>query len=292
MGVTYHINKHWSVSDKFRWVNWRQPGNLTLTTFNCSHATGSTLTSAFLNPCSQATDLLALIQATNAGATAGPANATSGNFETITTTGTLLGEHSYFNTVKLNWQQSRWFSAYAGYRYGHRELREGTGPNAAGTASLNPPPNIFLTNTTTFTNVCQLTATPATCATTSLSTSPEVDTEKINLHTALFGAVLRPTEAWRINGDLELLYADKSFTNISPRHQQRLRLYSTFKAKRWVSFNGGMHFVETRNDYAAGETVEPLSGIIAAAPAARCSRRPFSPWPMGTRTIGATTRSE
>lgn len=260
LGVTYHINKQWSVSDKFRWVNWRQPGNLTLTTFNCSHAAAPapTLVTAFVGPCNQATALLALIQATNAGATVA-GNATTGNFETITTTGTLLGEHSYFNTVKLNWQQSRWFSAYAGYRYGHRELREGTGLNAAGTASLNPPPNIYLTNTTTFTNLCQLTATPAACATTSLSTSPEVDTEKIDQHTALFGVVLRPTQGWRINGDLELLSASNAFFDIGPRHQQRARLYSRIKVNPWMSVNGGVHFVETRNDFGRSETVEGTS---------------------------------
>ncbi|MGB9103507.1 MAG: hypothetical protein WCC59_02005 [Terriglobales bacterium] len=254
LGVTYHLSKHWSISDKFRWVNWRQPGALNLTTFTCSHATGSTLLSAFLNPCSQATDLLALIKAINAGATVA-GNATSGNFETITAYGTLIGERSYFNTVKLNWQQSRWFSAYAGYRYGRRELNTGTGLTAAG-ASLTPPPNISITNTTTFTNVCQLTATPATCATTSLSTGAGVDTEKINQHTLLFGAVLRPTEGWRINGDLELLSADNSFTDISPRNQQRARLYSRIKVNPWMSVNGGVHFVESRNSFAPSEVVE------------------------------------
>lgn len=264
LGVTYHINKQWSVSDKFRWVNWRQPGALTLTTSTCSHAANSTLLSAFLNPCSQATDLLALIQAVNPGATVGPANATSGNFQTVTSTGTLVGEHSYFNTVKLNWQQSRWFSAYAGYRYGHRELREGTGIAANGNP-LNPPPYIYLTNTTTFTNVCQLTATPAACATTGLSTGAEVETEELTQHTLLFGAVLRPTQGWRINGDLELLNADNAFIKIGPRHQQRARVYSKFKVSPWMSVNGGLHFVETRNDFGPSATVEGTSNLLFPA---------------------------
>ena len=63
------------------------------------------------------------------------------------------------------------------------------------------------------------------CATTALSTAAGIDTEEINLHTLLFGTVLRPAEAWRINGDLELLYADNAFTDFSPRHQQRLRAF-------------------------------------------------------------------
>ena len=267
LGVTYHLGKHWSVSDKFRWVNWRQPGALNLTTFSCSHASGSTLLSAFLPACNAAgSPLWALITAVNSGATV--SGAASGNFETITSYGTLIGERSYFNTVKLNWQQSRWFSAYAGYRYGRRELNTGTGLTAAG-ASLTPPPNIFLTNTTTITNVCQLTGSPATCATTTLSRGAGVDTEQINQHTLLFGAVLRPTEGWRINGDLELLSADNSFTDISPRNQQRARVYSRIKVNPWMSVNGGMHFVESHNSFAPSETVEntttslfPAAGVL------------------------------
>ncbi|MFI5111862.1 MAG: hypothetical protein ACHP9S_03485 [Terriglobales bacterium] len=268
LGVTYHISKQWSVSDKFRWMNWRQPGSLNLTQFNCSHAAAPapTLLTAFLNPCSQAASLLALINAVNAGATVA-GNATSGNFQTITSYGTLIGERSYFNTAKLNWTPSRRFSAYAGYRYGRRELNEGTALSAAG-APFSPPTNMFLQNVTTITNVCQLTATPAACATASLSTAAGVDTQQINQHTLLFGFVFRPIQAWRINGDVEALSADNAFTDISPRHQQRVRVYSNYKLNRWMSVNGGAHFVGTRNDYAPSEVVEntttPLFPVAGA----------------------------
>jgi hypothetical protein len=268
LGLTYHLSKTLSISDKFRWVNWRQPGNLTTTQFTCSHlAAGATLLSAFLNPCSQATALLALIQATNAGATVA-GNATTGTFEQITTYGTLIGERSYFNTAKLNWRPGRRFSAYAGYRYARRELKSGEGRTFDGHL-LNPPPNVFLQNTTTILNVCQLNPAAVVggipCSTSTLpvlSTAPGVDTEKINSHTALLGAVVRPIEAWRINADLELLYADNAFTNISPRHQQRARVYSTYKANRWLNVNGGMHFVETRNDFAPSDTYTNTSPLI------------------------------
>ncbi len=268
LGVTYHLSKHWSVSDKFRWVNWRQPGALNLTTFTCSHATGSTLLSAFLNPCSQATALLALIQGTNAGATVA-GNATTGNFETITGYGTLIGERSYFNTAKLNWKPIRRFSGYIGWRYGRRELNSGTGLTATG-GFLNPPPNISVTNTTTFTNVCQLTANPAACATTTLSTGAGVDTERIDQNTLLIGAVVRPVQAWRINADLELLHADNTFTEISPRSQKRVRVYSNLKVNRWASINGGLHFVGSRNNFATSALIEntatavfPAAGVMS-----------------------------
>jgi len=257
--VTYHLSKHWYISEKFRWLNWRDSGALVQTTFTCSHATGATLLSAFLNPCGQATNLFSLITGTNSAASLA-GNATTGNFESISTYGTLVGERSYFNTAKLNWQPSRQFGAYIGYRYGNRELRTGTGLNAAGTASLNPPPDIFLTNTTTISNVCQLNPAAAGCSTSTLpvlSTAPEVDTEKLSQHTALFGVVLRPMDAWRINGDVEILSADNAFINIGPlRRQERMRAYTNLKVARWLKLNGGVHLVETRNNFAATDIVE------------------------------------
>ena len=257
LGATYHITKHLSISDKFRWLNWREPGNFTNTAFNCYLPTttpataiagptgfpaGAVTLTPLRGPCNS--DILALTGLTTSG------NApTNQNYEQITAYNSLLGERSYFNTAKLNWQQSRYFSAYVGYRYGRRELR--TGDLGVG---------VFNQVTTTFAN----TGTGAVPTTPTVATTTgTVESEKINMHTALFGTVLRPTEGWRINGDLEFLYADNSFTNISPRHQQRARVYSKIKVNPWMSVNGGVHFVETRNDYAPGETVENLSGISA-----------------------------
>ncbi len=259
LGVTYYLSKHWSVSDKFRWVNWRQPGGLALTTSTCSHAASpapaSTLLGVFVNPCTQLTNLFALITVVNAGATVA-GNGTTQSFQSTSTYGTLIGERSYFNTVKLNWQQSRWFSAYAGYRYGRRDLNEGTALDGNG-AFFSPPTNMFFQNTITITNACQLTGNTPACQTNPTRTTfSGVNTEEMNQHTLLFGAVLRPTEGWRINGDLELLSADKAFTDISPRHQQRARVYSKIKVNPWMSVNGGVHFVETRNDFAPSETIE------------------------------------
>ncbi|MGZ4837512.1 MAG: hypothetical protein ACXVZR_03110 [Terriglobales bacterium] len=261
LGLTYHLTKNWSISDKFRWLNWREPGAFTNTAFNCVLASGAALAgptgfpagsvtlTALRNPCSS--DILGLTGLTASG------NATSGNYEAITSYGTILGEVSYFNTVKLNWQPSRRLGGYVGYRYGQRELRDGNVAvggivaqitsnfvnNSSGTVPASP------SCTVSATNGCN----PATGVQTLIG---DVDKTKINLHTALLGVVLRPLEAWRINGDVELLYADNSFTNISPRHQQRVRLYTNYKVNRWISLNGGVHFVETRNGYGTGETID------------------------------------
>lgn len=75
-------------------------------------------------------------------------------------------------------------------------------------------------------------------------------TDSINLHTALMGVVLRPTDQWRVNIDAELLTADNTFTQIGPRHEQRVRANTVYKVNRWASVNAGMHFIESRNNWA------------------------------------------
>ena len=84
-------------------------------------------------------------------------------------------------------------------------------------------------------------------------------------NTGLAGITLRPITPWRINADVEILSADNFFTNISPRHQQRVRLNTTYKVNRWSSVNGSVHFVQTQNDFA--ESINAKSTVLP----------PFSP---------------
>ena len=260
LGVTYHISKSWSVSDRFRWVNWRESGGFTNTLFRCVIPAGAlasppgfpggtvTLTPV-RNPC--VSDILTLTGLTTSG------NAASGTYEQISTNRTLLGEQSYFNTVKVEWRPNRHLNGYVGYRFGRRTLRLGDGISG-----------ILFTQTDTFTNNGSG-APPAVPTTTSATGT--IESDRINLHTALAGVVVRPTDAWRISGEVELLGADNYFTNISPRNQQRLRVYTTYQAKRWLTLNGGVHFVETRNSFGPAQTLEgtstplfPTGGVITA----------------------------
>ena len=101
----------------------------------------------------------------------------------------IYAERTYFNTAKLNWNTRR-LGAYIGYRYGRREL---TGDPSGESTILN---SYYL-------------------VTNGVPDAPE-NTTKINENTALGGIVYRPTDAWRINADLELQTADNAFTNIAP----------------------------------------------------------------------------
>lgn len=171
------------------------------------------------------------------GLTAGTAGCTTAGATNLYLT--YIAERTYFNTAKLTWTPVRRFSGYVGYRYGRREL---TGDPSGESTILNS--YYLITNGT--------------------PDAPE-NTTRINEHTALVGMVYHPTDAWRINADTELLSADNFFTNIAPRHQQRVRLNTVYKLNRWASLNGGAHFVETRNDFA-----ENINGASTVLP-------PFSP---------------
>ena len=248
-GVTVFLSKNWTVSDKFRWVNWRETGGFTNTLFRCAIPSGAvasptgfpagaiTLT-PLLNPC--LSDILTLTGLGTSG------NAASGTYQQVTTDLTILGERSYYNTAKLNWQPNRHFSGYVGYRYGRRTLHLGDGVSG-----------IIFESTDTFTN--NGSGTPPATPTTSSSSTGLLEKESIDYHTVLAGVVVRPITEWRVNADLELLSSSNFFINIAPRHQQRLRVYTNYKPKSWLSFNGGVHLVETRNGYAPSQTLDGAS---------------------------------
>jgi len=232
LGLTYHFTKDWSVSDKFRWLDWRNPGNSNQLGFTCSAAAAPGLTLA----------------------TAGCTTPSSSDLFT-----TVLAEKTYANTLKVNWAPNRRLSAYLGYRYGRREL---TGALQGDAPTLN---SYYLADNGVTAPLSTNNVLPA-----------NLNVTRINEDTALAGVVFRPTDAWRANADVELLSADNGFTNISPRHQQRVRANTSYKVNRWASVNGGVHFIETRNDFAesvnasfnpANPNLFPTTGANTVPPA-------------------------
>ncbi len=215
LGLTYHITRSWSFSDKFRWLDWRDPGGYNQLTNNCyTNPAGTAPLSTLIGPPCAIAGITATGLAPLATLTALQAVAYS----------TLEGERTYSNRATLNWAPSRRLNAYVGYRYERREL-------------------------TTFYQAATTSTTFAGIVTPSVASAP-LSTDKINAHTALGGVTLRPTDKWRINADAELTYADNAFAQIVPRHEQRVRANTVYKLKRWASINGGVHFVESRNDWA------------------------------------------
>ena len=270
LGLTYHLTKQFQLSNQFRWLNWHDPAQLATTTDSCLSTSGTAnLTTPFAlgtgTPNNGAAGSNCLIPSSILSTLAGPAGtlsnpAAAGTIQTGTSQYTFLGERTYFNTTKLGWDPNRKFSAYIGYRYGRLEFDNKGTPDA-----LTGKPAVTLPNVTVTAGGIVTLGTTQQAA---VVLTPMV--AKVNQHTALGGLVFRPISAWRINADTELLYADMctgcglplgnssfntlAFTNISPRHEQRYRLGTTYKFKKWVTLNASVRIIESRNDYGAANT--------------------------------------
>ncbi|MEO6965226.1 MAG: hypothetical protein ABI076_04915 [Acidobacteriaceae bacterium] len=78
------------------------------------------------------------------------------------------------------------------------------------------------------------------------------DTDLINIHEqgGLFGVDLRPSNKWKINGDVEISYADNGYTQLSPRQLQHYRLRTTYQPKNWAALFVVFNDLERRDDAA------------------------------------------
>lgn len=86
-------------------------------------------------------------------------------------------------------------------------------------------------------------------------TNGDGDFIPIHENWGLFGATLRPTPQWRINVNVDAMYADNSFTRISPRQLQHYIMRTTYKPHSWLSFDGTINIRESRDNV---ETVNHL----------------------------------
>lgn len=64
----------------------------------------------------------------------------------------------------------------------------------------------------------------------------------------LSGIALRPTKQWRVNGEIEITYADRVYTQISPRARQHYQLRSIYRPKSWATISGTFNDLERRNN--------------------------------------------
>jgi hypothetical protein len=95
------------------------------------------------------------------------------------------------------------------------------------------------------------------------------DVIPIHEEAGIFGAALQPTTLWRVNLKVDAMYADNSFTRMSPRQQQHYVLRTTYRPKTWLTFAGTANVHEGRDnvqfvnhlehnrDFSAGVVIAP-----------------------------------
>jgi len=243
-GATWHVTDKFRMLDTFTFSSFRNPAQFGSS--NCQFFSPSLTTAPnIFNPTPTAGCTLPAD-----GVVGIPVHSTSSaadvfqNFSSL-----LLKQDEKTNLFQLEYDFTRRLGARLGYRFRHRAIADS---DFERTAELFYPSNANRGD-------CALVAglLPAGCTAngdgsftfkTPLPIATDTGEVLINEHSGLFGIWARPTDAWRINLDMELASADNSFTRISPREWQEYRLRTTYKVASWVNLNGSVNILEKRNN--------------------------------------------
>ncbi len=245
LGLTYHINEQWSVSNQLRYFYWRIPAMWNSSEIACY----ANVIPSGANPA----NVFSPSGPTTAGATACLPNAFTGQLAIpITSTPTVLttssggnvtdenfiyyyGQRTISNTTLLELDANRHFSAHIGFRYGNRRFNDKD--NSYSTTTYYPY-NLWTGST--------LVAQPGGTVT----TDPVGDAGEVLIHekTLLAGVILRPVDAWRVNADFELVNNDQAFTRIAPTTLLVFRGRSSYRVNNALNVSGSVNLRRGSND--------------------------------------------
>ncbi len=60
----------------------------------------------------------------------------------------------------------------------------------------------------------------------------------------ILGVVLQPAREWKINGSIEAAYANRTYTQVSPRALQHYQIHTSYKPKSWATISGAFNDLE------------------------------------------------
>ncbi len=267
----YAITSKLRIQDSFRYDNWRIPG------------VWDTLETAVYGTPSPGPGVVGLLLSPGvfdpANCTAGghynqatcPQHTTSSAADiTNEIASQFLAQNIKSNTLELEYDFTRRYSAHIGYFYENRTIASedatfDTGEyyfpgGTAGTAA-----NYFLAAR----GDCAAVAGVLPAACTLLTTGPYAgaivegsptnpipeagnDTSRnltiINTQALLAGFVARPIDALRITGNFEFGYNDQAFTRIDPRQVQSYKIHTEYKPRPWANIDGAVEIHENRDN--------------------------------------------
>ncbi|HEY0306831.1 MAG TPA: hypothetical protein VGB94_01600 [Acidobacteriaceae bacterium] len=151
-----------------------------------------------------------------------------------------LGQRTATNNLTLAFQASPRASIAVGYRYRSRTLDR----SITGAEGLMP------------------------------EQIPDGATYRMNFHEngGTLGVELRPTHALSIGGNVEVMYADNSYVQTSPRALQHYKLRASYKPKSWANFYGTFNDLERRNNVAYVNHLDHNRGVSFGASIAPTER--------------------
>ncbi len=83
----------------------------------------------------------------------------------------------------------------------------------------------------------------------------------INENGGIFTVALRPTAQWKMNGSVELLYADNALTPLGPRQTRHYRFHTLYRPKPWATLSGAFNDLERHNN-TFNTGVTPIDGPL------------------------------
>ena len=234
--ATFALTPKFRIVDEFRFIYFRIPGQNNLST-TALFATSMVVAPIVFNPTTCTPPFTAANCPTH--------NASSEADAGLAVSSLFLGQDAKLNTLQLEYDFTKRIGGRIGYRYRHRIIDE---RNVATTTNTYDP--ILVP-----TGPCagQPRNPDGSCTVSGLSTvslSNFTFSTTINEHSLLAGFWARPVDALRLSYDQEVMYADNTFTRISPRQSQHYKLRGVFKPKPWLSMGATFNIYEARNNVA------------------------------------------
>lgn len=233
-GITVHITEKLRLVDSFRFSNIRIPGTWDQSQSSLfPGATPATLLSptTTFDPATCPPPFTAA--ACPKHSSSSPADVSSIVYARY------LGQDSKYNTIEAEYAFSKRIGARIGYRYGHRSI-----PATLVTAV----DELFLPNTPNRGDcVGQPLNADGSCSFAGITDNESGKTD-VTEQSGLFGLWAHPTDALRVNFDLELFSGDNAPTRITPRNLQRYKGRVQFKPKDWINASGSVNVLESRNN--------------------------------------------
>jgi hypothetical protein len=232
--VTFTITPKFRIVDEFRFTYFRIPGQNDLTTGALFGSSAVTVPKTF-DPATCPPPYTAA---------ACPTHASSSEADSATSISSLfLGQDTKMNTIQLEYDFTRRIGGRLGYRYRNRVIDERN--VAFGTSTYDP----------TLAKGGPCTGVPlnpdGSCTVSAPSTQSLANFDAsttINENSLLVGLWARPTDTVRLSYDQELMYADNTFTRVSPRQFQHYKFRGDYKPKPWVSMGTTLNVYEARNN--------------------------------------------
>lgn len=253
----YSVTEKLRILDTFRYDNWRIPGMWALDETNIygtgyAGLTGLQQSQAVFNAANCPLD---------SNAVTCPQHATGSAADVITgLASSFLGQNLKSNTLELQYDFTKRWSASIGYLYSSRTIAQ--------FSDTNDTELLYFPGGATATAGNDYLAARGSCALVAgaLPTGCTLNTDgsvtylppaaassvrsltTINENALLLSGVARPLDSLRITADLEFGYNDNSYARIDPRQVQSYKIHANYKPRPWATVDGAVEIHENRDN--------------------------------------------